>query len=331
MAERVLLDEQIRHNKAKSALILALAFLVLFLAVVAAGFLLSLPLPVALGIGLLAGLLYLLVTASSGVGAILAATRARPANPNVREEKLLLYRIEELSIASGLPKPRVYVQDSRDINAFAAGRNPNEAIVCVTTGALQQLNQEELEGVLAHELSHIKNYDVRVATLTIAVVGIVAILAEIVLRGLWWGGARGARHGRGGGGGAGAAILIVLSIVFIVLAPLISRLVYFAMSRRREYLADASGAMLTRNPDGLAMALHKIRLDLPDDPKGSTTVAALYIANPWKRALRESVWSTHPPLEKRIERLMGEGWEPAPVRSRPQPPIPSFQPTHRPP
>lgn len=304
-----LLDEQIRSNKRRSVLIVLVMLTILAGVVWAVGIILSLPPLVAGIVALAAGLAYFLIAMGSGVSAILAATKARPINPNVRAEKLLDYKIEELSIASGLPKPKVYVQESRDINAFAAGRNPQEAVICVTTGALEQLNQEELEGVLAHEMSHVKNYDVRLATYTLVIVGLIAIVAEIVLRSMFYG-----RHmggGRGGRGGANPAALLafVAAILLIILAPFISRMVYFAMSRRREYLADASGAYMTRNPEGLASALEKIQNDLPDDPKGSKTAAALYIANPWKRALRDSVFSTHPPLPKRIEALRGPGWQ----------------------
>jgi heat shock protein HtpX len=307
VAEPLLLDEQIRFNKRRTVIVVALMLLVLAAVVAAAGFLLGLPWPVSLLIAGAAALFYFLISAGSGVPAILKATRAREPDLNVRQEKLLVYRVEELAIAAGLPKPRVYIQDSRDINAFAAGRRPEEAVVCVTTGALEQLDQEELEGVLAHELSHIKNYDVRLATYTIAVVGIIAILSEIVFRVFLYGGGRGGR-GRGGGNlGPATLVLVVLAVVLLILAPFVSRMVYLAMSRRREYLADASGAYMTRNPEGLASALEKILHDLPDDPKGSKTVAALYIANPWKRALRDSVWSTHPPLERRIQILRGPG------------------------
>jgi len=306
LAEPLLLDEQIRANKRRTVVIVALMLLILGLVVAAAGLLLGLPLPIAFVFAGVAALIYFLISAGSGVPAVLRATQAREPNVSVREEKLLVYRVEELAIAAGLPKPRVYIQDSKDINAFAAGRSPKEAIVCVTTGALAQLNQEELEGVLAHELSHVKNYDVRLATYTIAVVGIIAILSEIVFRVMWYGGRHGG-GGRGRGGGPAQLIMIVLAVALLILAPLISRMVYLAMSRRREYLADASGAYMTRNPEGLASALEKILHDLPDDPKGSKTVAALYIANPWKRALRDSVWSTHPPLERRIQLLRGPG------------------------
>lgn len=304
-----LLDDQIRSNRRKTVVIVSTMLLLLFGVVAAAAIITGLPFPMATALALLVGLLYFAMASAGGVPAILAAARARPANMNVREEKLLVYRIEELAIGSGLPKPKVYVQESRDINAFAAGKRPEEAVVCVTTGALQQLDQEELEGVLAHELSHIKNYDVRLATYTLAIVGIIALVAEMVFRGLLWGGMRGG-GGRDRGGGPAVLVIVLLAIVFVILAPIISRMVYFAMSRRREYLADASGAFLTRNPEGLARALEKIHHDLPDDPKGSKTVAALYIANPWKRALRSSVWSTHPPLPERVRRLRGRPMDP---------------------
>jgi heat shock protein HtpX len=238
------------------------------------------------------------VTYSFSVSSVIAAAGARPANPQVREEKLLIYKVEEMALAAGLPTPKVYVQDSRDINAFATGHKPEDSIICATTGALQQLNTEELEGVIGHEMSHIRNRDILVMTVTVGVVGTIALLAEIAIRMLFLGGGRG-----GGKKGGGGGILILVAIIFLVLAPIFSRLTYLAISRRREYLADADGAYLTRNPEGLAKALEKIKGDLPDDPKGSKTVAPLYIANPFKRALRDSVWSTHPPLDERIRRL----------------------------
>jgi len=189
------------------------------------------------------------------------------------------------------------LQDSSDINAFATGKKPEDAIICVTTGALQKLNAEELEGVMGHEMSHILDRDILLATVTVGVVGAIALISEILLRSFLWGGGRG--RGRNEGGGW----LIIIAIVFAIFAPLFSRLAYLFISRRREYLADANGAYLTRNPEGLARALEKIKADLPDDPKGSPTVAPLYIANPFKRSLRNSIWSTHPPIDERIRRL----------------------------
>jgi heat shock protein HtpX len=239
-----------------------------------------------------------MITYSFSVQTVISAAGARPANPQVREEKMLIYKVEEMALASGMPMPKVYFQDSKDINAFATGKKPEQSVICATTGALQLLNKEELEGVIGHEMSHIKNRDILVMTVTVAVVGTIALLAEIALRSLLWsGGGRGSKKGGGGG------IVILIAIIFVILAPIFSRLTYLAISRRREYLADADGAYLTRNPEGLAAALEKIKNDLPDDPKGSKTVAPLYIANPFKRAHRNSIWSTHPPLDERIKRL----------------------------
>jgi heat shock protein HtpX len=193
--------------------------------------------------------------------------------------------------------PKVYIQEDKDINAFATGKKPEESIVCFTTGALAALDQEELQGVVAHELSHIRNYDIRVTTYAIALIGLIAMVGEMVVRSVFF---NGARHGRREGG---HPILLIVALVLVILAPILSRMVYFAISRRREYLADASGAQLTRNPEGLARALQKIGGTQPEPSHGDRTVASLYLDNPFRRGVRESAFSTHPPIEKRIERL----------------------------
>lgn len=294
----MLLEDHIRKNKRDTVLICMFMVLLLFSVIFAIGLALGSPPYFTIAIALPIALFYIMITYSFSVQTVISAAGARPANPQVREEKLLIYKAEEMAIAAGLPPPKVYVQDSKDINAFATGKKPEESIICATTGAIRQLNNEELEGVIGHEMSHIKNRDILVMTVTVAVVGTIAILAEIALRSLFWSGG-----GRGSKKGSGGIVLIIAAVIFIVLAPLFSRLTYLAISRRREYLADADGAYLTRNPEGLAAALEKIKNDLPDDPKGSKTVAPLYIANPFKRALRNSIWSTHPPLDERIRRL----------------------------
>ncbi len=301
LEEPMMMEEHISKNKRDSVILIIMMFIILTLFIFAIAFLFGVPPIIALLIGMPIALIYVGITYSFSVQSVLSAAKARPADPSKREEKLLIYKVEEMSIAAGLPMPKVYVQDSKDINAFATGKKPEEAVICCTTGALEQLNKYELEGVMAHEMSHIKNNDILVATVAVGVVGAIALLAEIVWYSLWFG--AGSGRGRRGGGGEGAIILLLLAIIFIILAPLFSRLTYLAISRRREYLADANGAYLTRNPDGLANALEKIKGDLPDDPKGSKTVAPLYIANPFKRALRDSMWSTHPPIDERIRRL----------------------------
>lgn len=298
MPRSMLLEDQIRHNKLVTVLICTVMLILLFTVIFLIGLILNAPPLFTFPIALAVSLFYILITYSFSVQSVLAAAKARPANPANREEKLLIFKVEEMAIAAGLPTPKVYVQDSRDINAFATGRHPDEAIICATTGALHQLNTEELEGVIGHEMSHILDHDILVMTVTVGVVGAIALLAEIAIRMVFWGGA-----GRSRDRGNGAGIIAIVALIFVVLAPIFSRLTYLAISRRREYLADAQGAALTRNPEGLASALEKIKNDLPDDPKGSPTVAPLYIANPFKRALRDSIWSTHPPLDERIRRL----------------------------
>lgn len=270
----------------------------LFTVVYSIGYLWGTPPTFTFILAILVAVGYVFFSYNFSVAEVLRAADARPANPEVREEKLLMFRVEEIAIASGLPVPKVYVQESRDINAFATGLKPEEGVVCFTTGALEQLDQEELEGVIAHEMAHIANYDMRLGTITVGVVGAIAMLAEIGVRMLWFGGGR-----RGGGKGGGHPILIVLAIVALILAPIFSRMTYLFLNRKREYLADATGAKFTRNPEGLARALVKIKNDVPDDPKGSRTVAGLYFANPWKRKERSNLWSTHPPLDDRIARL----------------------------
>ena len=293
----MLVEDHIRKNKRDTVFICMFMVILLFSVIFSIGFALGFPPFISMVIGLPISLFYILITYSFSVQSVIAAAKARPANPQNREEKILIYKVEEMALAAGLPTPKVYVQDSNDINAFATGRKPEEAIICATTGAIQKLNKDELEGVIGHEMSHIKNRDILVMTVTVAVVGAIALIAEIVIRSLFWtGGGRGRK-------GEGNAIIFIIALVFIILAPIFSRLTYLAISRRREYLADANGAYLTRNPEGLARALEKIKSDFPDDPKGSKTVAPLYIANPFKRSLRNSMWATHPPIDERIARL----------------------------
>jgi heat shock protein HtpX len=300
MGKKLLVEDQIRRNKQMTVLICTFMALLFIGVVFAFGYIFFQNIFIALAFGIPIAIVYVLVTYSFSIRTVLSAAKARPANKNVREEKILIYKVEEMSIAAGLPMPKVYVQDSENINAFATGKKPENSVVCVTTGALYKLKPEELEGVIAHEMSHIKNHDILIATVTIAVVGTIALISEILFYSLLWGGAgRGRRN-------EGNAILIAIAIIFIILAPIFSRLTYLMISRRREYLADSNGAYLSRNPEGLAKALEKIKLDHPKGkPKGSKTVAPLYIANPFKTNVRDrgSIWATHPPIDERIKRL----------------------------
>lgn len=225
------------------------------------------------------------------------------AKPVKREENLYLYRIvENLCITAGLPVPRIYIVNSQQINAFATGRDPKHAAVAVTTGALQKLENEELDGVLAHELSHISNRDILVSTVVVVLAGIIAMLADWVLRVSFFGGSRDDEHGRGG-------LFMVIGLLAAILAPLASMLIQFAVSRKREYLADASGALLTRYPEGLAGALEKIGHDSAHMATAHNATAHLFISSPFKG--RESaswlakLFMTHPPLADRIKILRG--------------------------
>ncbi len=231
---------------------------------------------------------------------VLAISRARPVS---REEFPYLYHtVEGLAIAAGLPAPRCYVIEDTAPNAFATGRNPKNSVICVTTGLLQKMNRLELEGVIAHEMSHIKNYDVLLQTVAVVMVGTVALLSDWLLRSFWWGGGR--RRSRERSGNAGAVLLLV-GIVLAILSPLIAQLMQLAISRRREYLADASAAMLTRYPAGLASALRKIAADPEPLEAANKATAHLYIVNPLKNVGGKvnKLFSTHPPIEERIAAL----------------------------
>jgi heat shock protein HtpX len=231
---------------------------------------------------------------------VLAISRARPVT---KEEYPYLYNVVEgLAIAAGVPIPRCYVIDDTAPNAFATGRNPQHAVICVTTGILEKLNRVELEGVVAHEMSHIKNYDIRLQTVVVVMAGVVALLSDWILRSFFWGGGR--RRGRDEKGGAGA-ILIVVGLALAALSPFIATIIQLAISRKREFLADASGAMLTRYPAGLASALRKISADTEPLEAANKATAHLYIVNPLKdiKGAVNKLFSTHPPIEERIAAL----------------------------
>lgn len=227
----------------------------------------------------------------------LATARAKLVNGNEnREIKNLVNTVQNLTITAGVPMPKVYVIDDSAPNAFATGRDPQHASIAVTTGLIEKLEDEELQGVLAHELSHIKNYDIRVMSLVFVLVGIIAVVSDFFLRSMFWG-----RRERDNEGGQG--VMIVVALVLAILAPIAATLIQLAVSRKREFLADASGAMLTRYPEGLASALEKISKDPEPLEVANRGTAHLYIANPIKKENVSSWFSTHPPITERIKRL----------------------------
>lgn len=234
---------------------------------------------------------------------VLSMSHARPAS---REEFFDFYTVtENLAIAAGLPKPKLYVIDDQAPNAFATGRDENHSVVCATTGLLSMMTRPELEGVIAHELSHIKNRDMLLMTIAVVLAGFVAIIADIFLRMSFFGG------GRNNDNKQGNAIVMILAVVGIVLAPIAAKLIQLAVSRRREYLADASGALLTRYPEGLASALQKIGSYASPMRSANTATAHLFIGNPFgAKASGVSGWiermfSTHPTIQSRVQALLG--------------------------
>ncbi len=218
-----------------------------------------------------------------------------------RERYQYLYNTTEgLAIAAGIPVPRLYLIEDSAPNAFATGRDPRHAVIVVTTGLLDKLDRLELEGVLAHEMAHVQNYDIRLATIAAVLVGLVALMSDWLLRSMRWGRRRGSREG-----GSAQGALVLAGILLAVLAPLLAQLMRLAISRRREYLADASGAMLTRYPEGLAGALEKISADPEPLEAANKATAHLYIINPLREwgGWANGLFNTHPPVEDRIQRL----------------------------
>ncbi len=215
-----------------------------------------------------------------------------------------LFRIvENLKIASGIPMPKVYIINEASPNAFATGRDPKHAAIAVTTGLLERLEEIELEGVIAHELSHIKNFDTRLMATTAVLVGFVALLTDMFMRSLFWGGLR----DRDNGGGRAQVLFLVIGVVLAILAPIVATLIQLAVSRKREFLADASGALLTRYPDGLARALIKISKDPTPMKQASNATAHLFISSPFKdkksKNFLSNLFNTHPPIEERVKIL----------------------------
>ncbi|MDD5589661.1 MAG: M48 family metalloprotease [Candidatus Portnoybacteria bacterium] len=231
---------------------------------------------------------------------VLRLSRAREVG---KAENPELYNIiENLSITAGLPMPRVYIMEDSALNAFATGRDPKHAVVAVTRGLLERLNKTELEGVIAHELSHIGNKDILLSTVVVVLVGFVALLSDFFLRFSFFGGRRSRDDEKGGQFGA---ILAITGIILAILSPLIATLIQLAISRKREFLADADGALLTRYPEGLASALEKISADPRPLAAANKATAHLFISNPLKGKKVFSLFLTHPPIEERIKILRG--------------------------
>jgi heat shock protein HtpX len=299
--DKVLVYDRIGENRRNTVLLLAVFIVIVGGFLVALGILLGLPFAFAPFL-IVPAILYALFSYYGSTSVTLAISQAHPVT---KEEEPEYYRtVENLCIGAGLPMPKLYVIEDSAPNAFATGRNPKNAVICVTRGLLQKMDHLELEGVVAHELSHIGNYDIRLETMVVVLVGLVALLADFMLRFTIWG-AGGRMGNRGRNGGAAVLIIYAIALIAAILAPIAAQLIQLALSRQREYLADASGALLTRYPEGLARALEKIAADKDPLEVANKATAHLYIASPLMehQSWLNNLFSTHPPIEDRIARL----------------------------
>lgn len=247
-----------------------------------------------LTLGLFAvSILYAIIAYYAGSKMALAVNGAQEIKKS--DDPRLFRIVENLSITEGLPMPKVYIMDDPALNAFATGRNPKHAVVCATTGLLETLNDQELEGVMAHELGHVKNYDIRVSMFAFGLVSAVSLLADLILHIVWFGGNRDNRH----------PLMYVAGIFAIIVAPLAAAMIQMAISRRREFLADATGALTTRYPEGLAGALEKIEQYGSSTKRANSSTAHLFFANPLKKGSFAGLFSTHPTIKERVKILRG--------------------------
>ncbi|MEM3590405.1 MAG: M48 family metallopeptidase [Candidatus Bathyarchaeia archaeon] len=297
MERRISFYDQIAKNK-RDSILLSLTVLSLLIALI---YSISSILAPGLSLGFLIlgapiALAYAYFTYNYGDGIVLAATRARRIDESDPKYVHLVNVVEGLSIAAGIPKPKIYLIESDEMNALATGKDPAHASIAVTTGLLKNLRRDELEGVIGHEISHVKNYDIRFATLVAVMVGLVAILSDTFLRSLWYAPRSGRRERRDLGP------LILIGILLAIFAPIAVRLVQAAISRRREFLADASSVELTRYPPGLANALEKIMRANRGDMKVSEAVSHLFFVDP-RRSPLDGLYATHPDIRERIRIL----------------------------
>ncbi len=287
--------EEIRKNKIYSGILIVLIFIVL----IAFGYVIGMAMGpdyflIIMITATIFSIVYIVVGYYKSHNIALASVGAKKAT----QEKYRQYHniVEGLCLASGMPKPGLYVMEEKSINAFASGRNPEKSVICVTTGALEKLNKQELEGVLSHELSHIANYDIRFMTLTAVLIGMISIISQIFLRSLFWSSFSGGKGSKNNSN----AIFLIIGIALAILAPIAVSLVRLAISRKREYTADATGVKMTRSPTGLIGALEKINTSAGMEKKVSGAVAPLFISSPSKMQV---MFATHPPIEQRISRL----------------------------
>ncbi len=297
----VLIYDRVDANRRNTVLLLVVFVALLAAASIAMGILLGLPYSYA-PVLIIPFLIVALVSYYSSSRVALAISQAREVSKD--DEPELFRTVENLCIGAGLPMPKVYVIEDGSPNAFATGRDPEHAAIAVTRGLLKKLDKLELEAVIAHELSHVGNYDIRVMTIVVVLVGLSALMADFALRLTFYGAGRRSSN-RGRSGGSAVAIIYAIALLAIILTPIAAQLIRFAVSRQREFLADASGALLCRNPDALARALEKISADPDPLEVANKATAHLYINNPLRehKSFLNSMFATHPPIEERVRLL----------------------------
>ena len=296
-----MLYEQIASNKRKTWILLIVFFLLLALVGYAVGFLFMNSGIWGVTVAMIIGLIYALTMIFQSTEIVMSMNGAREVDRN--EEPVLYHVVEDMAMVAQIPMPRVYVIDDPGLNAFATGSNPQNAAVTATSGLLEIMNREELEAVIGHEVSHIRNLDIRISTIAVALASAITLLSSMAGRMMWWGGASRSRRSNDRDGGGLEIILLVLSLLAIVLAPLAATLVQLAISRQREFLADASSVELTRNPQGMINALLKLENSQPMSHHVDDASSALYINDPQKPGFLKKLFYTHPPISERIERL----------------------------
>ena len=296
-----MLYEQIASNKRKTWVLLIVFFLLLAIVGYAVGFLFMNSGIWGVTVAMIIGFIYALTMIFQSTEIVMSMNGAREVDRN--EEPVLYHVVEDMAMVAQIPMPRVYVIDDPSLNAFATGSNPQNSAVAVTSGLLEIMNREELEAVIGHEVSHIRNLDIRISTIAVALASAITLLSSMAGRMMWWGGASRSRRNSDRDSGGLEVIMLVISLLAIVLAPLAATLVQLAISRQREFLADASSVELTRNPQGMINALLKLENSQPMSHHVDDASSALYINDPQKRGFLKKLFYTHPPISERIERL----------------------------
>ena len=296
-----MLYKQIASNKRKTWILLIVFFLLLAIVGYAVGFLFMNSGIWGVTIAMIIGFIYALTMIFQSTEIVMSMNGAREVDRN--EEPVLYHVVEDMAMVAQIPMPRVYVIDDPGLNAFATGSNPQNAAVAATSGLLEIMNREELEAVIGHEVSHIRNLDIRISTIAVALASAITLLSSMAGRMMWWGGASRSRRSNDRDGGGIEVIMLVVSLLAIVLAPLAATLVQLAISRQREFLADASSVELTRNPQGMINALLKLDNSQPMSHHVDDASSAFYINDPQKPGFLKKLFYTHPPISERIERL----------------------------